>query len=233
MSSRQFDYKRFGFIGLVEIAFHAAHQHQLHRKTSSSSTLYNEVMKTVLLVPGFQHDLKNRDYDTTIKAIEAKGYKVEFVPIQWKRTTIDDWGKQLNEVYEQLKPEDTILAGFSYGAMTVLKAAADRMPSELWLFSLSPYFSEDIPLLKLAWLRTIGKQRKERFWRVSFNRLAPAITCKTLLFIGDNESSKYPDLKRRVEQAHTLLKGSKLIRIPGGKHDSTNPEYIDAIEHGI
>ena len=76
-------------------------------------------MKTVLLVPGFRQDLKTHDYKALLDAIETKGHKVVFVPILWKRTTIDDWVDQLKRVYEKHDPNETILAGFSYGAMTV------------------------------------------------------------------------------------------------------------------
>lgn len=177
--------------------------------------------------------MSSHDYASTIRAIESKGYKVEFVPIQWERTTIDDWSKEFSAVYGRYKPSDAIIAGFSYGAMTALKVAAERVPSELWLFSLSPYFSEDIPNLKLAWLRTIGKQRQERFSRLSFNKIAPEITCKTRLFIGELEASMYPDLSKRTDQAHMAIKNSKLIKIPGCGHDVTSTKYIKAIKSTI
>ena len=50
-------------------------------------------MKTVLFVPGFRENLKTRDYKSTIKAIEEKGYGVKFVPINWQKTVISDWVK--------------------------------------------------------------------------------------------------------------------------------------------
>jgi pimeloyl-ACP methyl ester carboxylesterase len=190
-------------------------------------------MKTVLFVPGFRQSLETDDYIATIKAIQSKGYNVVFVPINWYRTTIDDWVNELSDTYAKYAPSETILAGFSYGAMTVLVEAAQRQPSELWLFSLSPYFSEDIPLLKLAWLRTIGKQRTERFWRQSFNSLARKITCKNLLFIGQNEAKKYPYLDKRVNIAHEMLAHNELIRIPNCDHDVTSREYIEGIRSAI
>ncbi|MDB5175644.1 MAG: hypothetical protein JWM81_502 [Candidatus Saccharibacteria bacterium] len=189
--------------------------------------------KTVLLVPGFQEDLTTHNYRATISAIEGKGYKVVFVPISWKRTTLDDWVAQLNAVYQKHEPQDTILAGFSYGSMVAFTAASQRLPVELWLFSLSPYFAEDIPLLKQVWLRNIGKRRQESFARVSFNKLAAAITCKTLLFIGELEAAKYPLINSRSQQAHKLLPSSKLIRIPSCDHDVTSKPYVQVIQQTV
>ena len=190
-------------------------------------------MKTVLLVPGFRQSLLTHDYMATISAIENRGYKVVFIPIEWRHTSIDDWIAQLNVLYEKYDSKETILAGFSYGAMTVFGAAGQRLPSELWLFSLSPYFTEDMLVLKLAWLRSIGKQRQERFWRMSFVKIAPKITCKVLLFIGKKEALKFPPLKKRVMQANKQLRNVRLIEIPDCGHDVTSAPYIGAIQEVI
>ena len=148
-------------------------------------------------------------------------------------TTIDDWVVELEAVYARHVANQTILAGFTYGAMTAFVAASHTLPHQLWLFSLSPYFSEDIPLLKLAYLRYIGKQRTERFWRVSFDKLASMVTCKTLIFTGDKEVKKYPLIGIRANAARDLLKNSKLIRIPLAGHDVSDPDYIAVIEANI
>lgn len=129
-------------------------------------------MKTVLFVPGFREDISSRDYKSTIAAIESKGYKVEFVPINWLRTTIHDWTKELNEVYSNYDVAETILAGFSYGSMTAFMATTRRNPYELWLFSFSPYFSDDITEMKKSWLSNIGLHRANSFRKLDFNTLA-------------------------------------------------------------
>jgi pimeloyl-ACP methyl ester carboxylesterase len=190
-------------------------------------------MKTVLFVPGFQEGLKDRDYTSVIRAIEQKGYTVRFVPIRWSRTTIASWVAELEEVYNNYKPEDTILAGFSYGSMTALVTASKRIPSELWLFSLSPYFSEDIPFLKPAWLRHIGKQRTERFSQVSFDEIYPKISCSVKLFAGEQEMATWPSVKQRFEKASTTFKQCTAVVVPGAGHNIEHPNYIKAILKGI
>lgn len=99
-------------------------------------------MKTVLFVPGFKEDIESRDYKSTIKAIESSGYKVNFIPIEWSRTTIDDWLNELWAEYSKYNPKETILAGFSFGAVTAFVAAAKQNPSELWLFPYRPIFTK-------------------------------------------------------------------------------------------
>lgn len=191
--------------------------------------------KTVLLVPGYQEDITSRDYVSLIRAIEAKGYAVQFVPINWTRTTIDDWTYELNIVYKKYDPAYTILAGFSYGAMTAFMAAIVRIPAELWLFSLSPYFAEDIgsPLMSQSWLRGIGKRRTAAFQKLNFQQLAMSITCKTRIFVGELEMKKYPIIGTRAAGAHMHIKGSEITTIPNARHDAVQPEYIAAVRYVI
>lgn len=186
-------------------------------------------MKTVIFLPGHEEDLASRDYTAVVNAIESKGYRVLFLSINWRYTNIDKWVKQLNETYVKYDPKKTILAGFSFGAMTAFMAATKRNPAELWLFSLSPYFKEDIPALKPQWKKAIGKRKIKAFSSLNFMQLAKTIDCRVLIFIGSEEAEKYPRLLERAEDAHRKLFGSKLIYVPDTTHDIAADKYIAAI----
>jgi pimeloyl-ACP methyl ester carboxylesterase len=188
-------------------------------------------MKTVLFVPGSGEDIDSRDYRATIKAIEAKGYKVVFVDITWPRTIIDRWVKELEDVYSTYDPKQTILAGFSFGAMTALVAASHRAPAELWLFSLSPYFAEDIVSenMNQSWLRRNGHRRVDAFRKVNFKVISTHISCKTLLFYGQLEIEKWPIMKERADGARKYIAGARYIEVDAVGHDVANEIYIRAI----
>lgn len=191
-------------------------------------------MKTVLFIPGFQEDMKSRNYAATIKAIENAGYKVKFVDINWRRTTINHWVDEFNAVYKDFSPETTILAGFSYGAMTAFIAATSRNPTELWMFSLSPYFAEDIadPTFKQSWLRGIGRRRVDTFKALSYKKLVKQINSKIKYFYGEIELTTFPDIsyRHKISNANPHM---QTIFIPNAKHDVASQVYIDAIEHSI
>jgi len=70
--------------------------------------------------------MESRDYASIIRAIKAQGYKVKFVPINWKRTTINQWADELEAVYNKCDPKQTIIAGFSFGAMTAFVVATKQ-----------------------------------------------------------------------------------------------------------
>ncbi|HEX6258827.1 MAG TPA: alpha/beta hydrolase [Candidatus Saccharimonadales bacterium] len=192
-------------------------------------------MKTVLLVPGFRENITSRDYASLIKVIERAGHKVRFVSIHWQRTTIDNWLHDLEAEYSKHKPEETILAGFSFGAMTAFVAAAKHNPAELWLFSLSPYFHEDIHSshMRQSWLKHIGHRRVSAFDKLNFKELAGAIRCKTHIFVGRVEIEKWPDMKRRALDAEALIHSGKLTVIDGVGHDVADACYVAAIEQEV
>lgn len=188
-------------------------------------------MKTVLFIPGFQENLQSRNYKATISAIDKKGYEVVFVPINWKRTTVENWVTELDKVYEGYDPKDIIIAGFSYGAMTAFMSATKKNPSELWLFSLSPYFAEDLKSknMKHTWLKRIGHRRVTAFSKLDFAMLSKKIECKTLLFAGQLEIDKWPVIGERATQADKLMINKKLTIVQNAGHDVTNKDYIKAI----
>jgi len=191
------------------------------------------MQQTVLFVPGFREDLTSRNYSLVLSTIEKRGYATRFIPIDWNRTVLPDWLAQLEENYATYDPAQTILAGFSFGAMAAFMAAAKRTPTQLWLFSLSSYFAEDMADTKRAWLRHIGKRRTAAFSAVHFADIAEKVTCKSLIFLGQQEAEKWPVMKKRSEGAAQLISDSQLIIVPKSGHDVTDPGYLEAIASAI
>jgi len=190
-------------------------------------------MKTVLFVPGSGEGLHARDYRAVLNAIKSKGYKAKFVPITWPRTTIDKWVTELAAVYGKYDPPDTILAGFSWGAMTSFAVAAERAPAELWLFSLSPYFMEDLGSLPKSWLTKIGHRRVSAFQNTSFSRLAAQIGCPVKLFAGERELRKWPATSRRFHDAAKKFKDCAMVIVPDAGHEIEHANYITALRENI
>jgi pimeloyl-ACP methyl ester carboxylesterase len=190
-------------------------------------------MKTVLFSPGFNEGLHTRDYTAVMDAIRSKGYAVKFIPINWKHTTITDWVGQLEQEYDKHDPANTILAGFSYGSMTSFVAASHRNPAELWLFSLSCYFAEDMPHIKKWWANIIGKRRAAAFNELSFDETVKNIHCPTAIFLGELEAKHFELLTNRCNIAHKAIKNSRLFVAPHARHDVADKNYITAITDAI
>jgi len=186
------------------------------------------------LIPGAFEDLKSRDYQAVLDVYKKLGYEPRFIKIDWKYKTIDDWVEQVQAKLSKENVQDSLLSGFSWGAMIALVLAAKYYsPKKLLLFSLSPYFAEDLPYVKKPWLKWAGKHRVATFKHLKMNELAVKIQCPTVIFIGDKEVSKYSDMKRRTREAHKRIQGSKLVIIKGVKHDVGDPLYVKATENAL
>jgi pimeloyl-ACP methyl ester carboxylesterase len=188
-------------------------------------------MVDVLFVPGFRHNAQDleADYAPVTAILTAKGYRTRFVPINWRGTTINGWVNQTQRTYDTCDPRETILAGFSYGAITAAVVAADRPPRELWAWSMSAYFAEDIPGLPKAHIDGAGPRRMKAFAKLHFADLAPRITCPTLLILGEKEYVELPTLAKRVTLAHQMINSSRLVIAQDASHNPTDSGYLQAI----
>ena len=193
-------------------------------------------MKTVLFAPGFRSEEILAEYKgkPALDAIAKAGYRVEFVPLHWSNRTIKHWIKQFDDEYQKHDPKNTILAGFSFGAIAALVLAAERLPAELWLFSLSPFFAEDMERQKPAYLaKYIGARRSEAFRQLQFEPLPKTITCPVKIFVGGEEVRRFPGVRRRSQELAARLPQAQCIEAEGADHDIGSPSYIAAITKNI
>lgn len=190
----------------------------------------NKMTKTVLFLPGFTESIHSRDYKKLLKMIKSKGYNVKFIDVDWKHKTLTDWHADFMKIYEKYDPKNTILAGFSFGAVIALTVAETRNPIELWMFSLSPCFAEDFPLIWKNDYKVLGRKRIKDFQNYNFNEIAQAIKCPVLLLAGEKEMERYTDMKKRFEIARKKLTYCHAIIVPHAQHDVTDNNYIAMIE---
>jgi len=182
------------------------------------------------LIPGAFEDIKSRNYQAVLDVYKNLGYQPKFIKIDWKYKTIDDWVQQTKLAIPKKDLENSLLSGFSYGAVTALVLAARvANPKTLLLFSLSARFKEDIHKLKPKALKKISKRRLKDFEELSFEQLAAKINCSTSIFIGAKEQ-KEPVMKNRSRDAKTKIPSSQLIVIDGVNHDVGDPLYVAAIK---
>lgn len=186
-------------------------------------------MQTVLFVPAYDHWLPADDA-TVIAALEQKGYEVKFISLDWNEG-IDKWKEKLTKEYKKYDPKETIIAGHSLGGTTafVVAATAEKPPAQLWLFSLSARFAEDMPRLSAKDLACTTPFQNNVFKKIHFHELVPHISCKTLLFIGEEERKKFPIMAARTLEAHTAIAGSQYIVIPNAGPNLAHPRYLRAV----
>jgi pimeloyl-ACP methyl ester carboxylesterase len=186
------------------------------------------------LIPGAFEDLKSRDYQAVLDVYKKHGYEPEFVRIDWKYKTIDDWLEQVKTKIPKKNLGRSLLGGFSWGAMIALTVASEYTnPNKLFLFDLSPYFSEDLESAKGWWLKWAGKKRVESFKRLRINDLAGKIICPTVLFLGVGDRKGLARISKRVKDANHRISGSRLVTIKDVGHDVADPKYVKAVDEAL
>lgn len=171
-------------------------------------------------------------FTPVLSLMEQMGYRPTFIPTQWENTTIIDWRQQAERVYDRCQPDQTILAGFSFGAMTALAVAAKRNPAKLWLFSPSPYFAEDIPTLPANFIEFAGQYppRLDAFRQIYFEELALRIACPTLLVQGGNEGEQ---IAHRIDETGRLIPGAYTYIAQDVTHNLLHPIYLATIRQAL
>ena len=136
-------------------------------------------MRNVYILSGGMESTRSREYREIGRLFGRKGFRVNYVEIEWRRKNPTDW---VNQFINSYRPSDyDILFGFSWGAWSAFVASTRIKTDKLILCSLSPFFSEDIPHLKRWWVKGAGKARIRDFKRYHFNSLASKCNAEAIL----------------------------------------------------
>ena len=200
-----------------------------------STMCYNFLMKsTLFIIPGFRQSIKSDQYKKLSNTL-GKKYNTVLVPITWNRRVMSDYvNEALNFITNYHKTSESFdVLGFSFGAMIAFITAPALSPRRLFLCSLSPYFKEDIPIIRNRWKRNIGGRRVSDFENFNFQKIVPTIKSKTIIFVGSQELIKYPILANRIKFANKFIKNSQLITIDNVGHDIGSEQYQKVIYGAI
>jgi dienelactone hydrolase len=183
--------------------------------------------KTAYIIPGhLESPLRQRGYKKIGKLFEAKGIDPVYIEINWRKENPSRFKTHLEDFFQQYRRKDgeVYLLGFSYGAVIAFLAAKKVKPKALILCSISPYFKEDLTVLRPAWRKWWEENYIESDY--SFDAIASSINCQTYLLLGSKEPK---EVFVRVYVAEKLLQKSKVIQIQGAGHKIGQSEYIETL----
>lgn len=185
--------------------------------------------KVAYIVPGYgETHLRQRSYKKIAQKCISNGIEPIYISIDWHKGDPENFYGYLQEFLSQYKkPIDTkvYVLGFSFGAMIAFLTAEKTKPDGLILCSLSPYFIEDLPTLKPAWVKWFQDTFTKSKYR--FYTYASKITAQTYIIVGDKEGD---ECIKRAKQAKKHIKNSMLTVVEGAKHNINQKEYQTSIE---
>jgi pimeloyl-ACP methyl ester carboxylesterase len=187
---------------------------------------------SVFLIGGFNihYTIAQSEKIELLKSgLEAKGYRVVLVDITWRRKTPSQFSKEFEKFYRIHRTEHNVVIGNSFGAIVALLTAPNLLPDELYLCSLSAFFSEDRgEHSDIDSIKYFGKRRMHDLWSLSFNEIAGKynnLGIAVAITYGEKEKEMYPSLVRRCRQAATTMPNARLIELPGAPHSMNDPTY--------
>jgi pimeloyl-ACP methyl ester carboxylesterase len=188
------------------------------------------------VIPGFTDQVvagkSSVIYKGLLTDLAKAGYKIVPIKINWRNKTIFDWINEADAQIVGIDPSETVLIGFSFGAMIACKLATKYPFKKVILCSLSSYWAEDLPNAKKWWLRMVGKKRTEAFKEYRFRGTVLNYKAKeTKVFLGAIEAlhKKYPVMLERGKKAGDQLPNASFNLIEGAGHNISHPNYRQAI----
>jgi hypothetical protein len=191
------------------------------------------ITKQAFIIPGFTELPSRKGVREITKMLDKAGYSVATVAIEWNYRVMSDYVAQFNKLYQEKKGDQNLILGFSFGAMIAVISSLELQPDNLILCSLSPFFAEDMKTIPNGWKRSIGKHRTSDFSGFNLNAICKNVKAKTSILVGEKEIKQYPQMLRTVIRANQILPNSGLVRIPNGKHNIGQLEYLRAIDIAI
>ncbi len=190
-------------------------------------------MKTFFIVPGFKMQAKDRPFKWLVQFLEEKGIRVVKVPVAWNYKTLSQNAEDFVGFFNANKTEKNYILGFSYGAVIAFLTAQKLKPKKVYLCSLSPDFTEDRQSMGANEVKIIGKNRYDDTKKRSAKKLAGELSVPAVVFYGEKEGEKYPQLKKRCEEVVRLSKHSQLVVVKDSPHKIDFPDYIIAIKKSL
>jgi pimeloyl-ACP methyl ester carboxylesterase len=181
-------------------------------------------------MPGSPGDPDSGDTELLREIAVGKEYQFKTIIIDWSKT-VDDWTSIIEQAYDTHDPAETEIWGKSLGGVAALNATTRLrvQPRRLCLMSPSAAWAEDLSKLPPASLGVFNEAQREAFARLSFDELAPRITCPTLLMMGSLEDERLPLLAARVRRAAELIPNARLVIAEDAGHGLYYPGYYEAL----
>ncbi len=184
--------------------------------------------KTLIIIPGFGHNASNPEYRAVAKIAKKKGYIPVFVPVTWQYRGISRWLKETETRVKTKMGANTVILGFSFGAMLAVLLAQRYHCKKLILCSLSPYFKEDLRFIPNNARQWLGKRRMHDFAHYTFPKNS---TTSATLIMGDSD---WQFGLKKIKERYHLWKGKKKLHIlKGVAHSMNNDLYLKAVEQSI
>lgn len=190
------------------------------------------MQKVLYIIPGYTESRNDEPYQRIATVCKGKGYTVHIVSITWKYRTMSDY---ILEARSQICGEysSVSILGFSFGAFIAAALATKSTVQALYLCSLSPYFSEILPMIPAKWTKALGVKRTKDFQKFSLIKIAEQTSANVHFFQGEKEISAWPSMIECAKIAQANYTNYMYHVVQNSGHDIRTEAYQLAIKNVI
>ncbi len=192
-------------------------------KTSNCVKLRN-MTKILLIIPGFGENTKEKPYQEISRHAKSIGYaKIVEINPKWSYRTASNWCSDAKKSIGLLKPDETTVVAFSFGAYISLILANDLNFKKVILCSFSPYFKEHLAQIPEVAKEFLGKKRIDDFKNYS---LPLKLSSQKNIFLFGEKEWPYA-IEQAKEYSQKQKSTFKLIK---NTIHELNDEYLKEIK---
>jgi len=181
------------------------------------------------IIPGWGQKPTDKCFTWLINLLRKKGFEVVKIFIDWDYRVMTDYVDDFKKQYRKYSGNKNYVLGFSYGAVIAFITATELKPKKIYLCSLSPHFKEDIKFMKPWVKKLVGKKRISDAKKQSALAVAKKLTIPSVIFYGEAEARKFPQIKIRTMETVKYAKNIKMVVVKDAPHKINYPEYKKVI----
>ncbi len=188
-------------------------------------------MKYLFIVPGFGETGKESCYKEISKCAKSKGFKSITISVVWDRNTLSTWIKEVKKILDKYSREElreSIILGFSFGALISQEIAKDIIFDKVISCSCSPYYKENLKYFPKEVYVFFGKKRMKDFENYSINSYKKSKIRNFIAFFGEKDW----DIGQKTSKKISEYLGGAFQIIPETEHE-LSPLYIKKIQNKI
>ena len=183
-------------------------------------------MKNIYIIPGYYES--EFDFSYTKVFLKSKGFNVTIVPIIWKYKKVSDWVKQVNTYFSSNNISESIIIGFSAGALVLSLVDIDQSKTNHIILCSMPYTLGKLITKEVEKdISFLGVKRILELKKVDvYPQLKKIKFAKFDVVCGELES---PALRKHMKKIHTIVKRSKFSLLPRAVHDLNSNHYVEGL----
>lgn len=178
------------------------------------------------IIPAYGETIRNKGYKKIIEIAKQQQYDIHILNLQIKGKNISNL---INSAIKKIG-EDSIIFGFSTGALLAYILSTKIPMRKIILASVSPLLGTDIKHLQKEVNKFFGKKTTQELNTMTYGK---SLAKKAVFLYGQKEVGEGDMLIKRTKNLHKKFKGKKSLIVISNTDHELNDAYIEKITKNL